>query len=326
MATTAPLVSVVIPMYNAADRIQATLQSVLAQSFRNFEIILVDDGSGDSTQSVARDVLATTDIPIMILAQPNQGPSKARNTGWRAASAPWVQFLDDDDALDSDKLQVQITGLAGLEQMPALIFSCWAGRSFSSTASKQVIEIHNPYMTKYPFESLIDPTNFIPFGSSLVSKAWLEKVSGFDERMTMIEDVDLQIRLLKVGAQFVAVSSHRPLFFYNNRPGSLSASRQRDFVEGVARNALCALDAAGAIGQSTQLMRQRVCQCLVHALLYYAPYDRSRFDYFYETIRKIDASFTRNPGRIFTLISAVIGWRRTELFAARARSWRARFS
>ena len=88
-----PLVSVVVPAYNAEDTVEKTIQDILLQSFRDFEIILVDDGSKDNTPAIC-DKLATTDSRINVIHQQNGGLSNARNNGTRVASGEYVTYID----------------------------------------------------------------------------------------------------------------------------------------------------------------------------------------------------------------------------------------
>src|SRR5688572_14211285 len=96
----APQVSVVIPAYNSARYIRASLQSIREQTCGDYEVIVVDDGSVDETRAA---VLAV-DGPVRYMYQSNAGPSAARNTGIRAATGELICFLDADDAWTPDKL------------------------------------------------------------------------------------------------------------------------------------------------------------------------------------------------------------------------------
>src|ERR1700722_15856506 len=97
------LVSVVIPAYNAEKWVSEAVKSVLTQTYKNLEIILVDDGSTDRTVELADSALKQGGRPYRILQQPNRGAAAARNLGWRAAKGTWIQFLDADDLLESQK-------------------------------------------------------------------------------------------------------------------------------------------------------------------------------------------------------------------------------
>ena len=89
-----PLVSVVIPTYNEVDALRLTLPTIFEQEYDNFEIILVDDGSMDSTVSCAQEGAAKYDTPFKIISQTNAGAAAARNTGWQQATGDIVAFID----------------------------------------------------------------------------------------------------------------------------------------------------------------------------------------------------------------------------------------
>ena len=105
-----PLVSVIIPAYKAAGHIVSAIESVLAQTFSDHEIIVINDGSPDTSQLL--EVLSPYRDRIRYLEQPNQGPSGARNTGIRAARGTYVAFLDSDDSWSPSYLGEQIRLLA----------------------------------------------------------------------------------------------------------------------------------------------------------------------------------------------------------------------
>lgn len=101
-----PCVSVLIPAYNAAEWIEQTIDSVLAQTWPNLEVIIVDDGSSDATLAVAQKF--ATDERVRVIAQLNQGAAGARNTALRYSQGDFIQFLDADDLLAPDKVEQQI--------------------------------------------------------------------------------------------------------------------------------------------------------------------------------------------------------------------------
>lgn len=91
------LVSIVIPIYNIEDVIIHSLDAVIDQTYKNIELILVDDGSTDNSINVAKDYLELKRWDYQVLVQPNRGPSAARNNGIRSAKGEWVLCLDGDD-------------------------------------------------------------------------------------------------------------------------------------------------------------------------------------------------------------------------------------
>ena len=101
-----PLVSVIIPVFNAEKTIASTISSALFQTYDNFEIILVNDKSTDNTLKILKD---TNDKRLRIInLRKNSGAAKARNTGISAAKGDFIAFLDADDLWNSDKLEVQL--------------------------------------------------------------------------------------------------------------------------------------------------------------------------------------------------------------------------
>lgn len=115
-----PKVSVIMPIYNKENYIEASLRSVLDQPFRDLEIIAVDDGSTDHSHAILTNV-AQTDPRVRVVCIPNGGVSKARNTGLSYATGEWIQFMDADDLLEPDYLTA---AMQVLEENPVdILFS-----------------------------------------------------------------------------------------------------------------------------------------------------------------------------------------------------------
>ena len=119
-ARPAPAVSVVVPCYNSASFLDGLQATLAAQTFRDFEIVIVDDGSTDA-RSVQ--MLAQLDPAIAVIRQANKGPAAARNTGIRAARAPLVLALDCDDAISPDFLAATVPALAAAPADVGYVFS-----------------------------------------------------------------------------------------------------------------------------------------------------------------------------------------------------------
>ena len=109
-----PLISVVIPTFNRALQVQAALKSVLAQTYPEFEVIVVDDGSTDGTGEAIQDIIRSQDTGgerIRYFFQPNRGSSVARNKGIEQARGEWIAFLDSDDVWLPEKLELQMQAI-----------------------------------------------------------------------------------------------------------------------------------------------------------------------------------------------------------------------
>ncbi len=113
-----PLVTAVIPLYNKRNFVVRAVESVLAQSYGNLELIIVDDGSTDGSLTALESV---RDPRLRVLTQPNRGPGAARNLGWRSGSGPLVAFLDADDLWNPDFLAWSVERLNGDAQIAASV-------------------------------------------------------------------------------------------------------------------------------------------------------------------------------------------------------------
>lgn len=209
----APTVSVVIPAHNAAWCVARAIDSVLAQRYRDFEVIVVDDGSTDETGAVvARYVNA-----VRLISQPNGGMSSARNAGIHAARGRYVAFLDADDRWLPDKLARQ---LALLEAHPELAF-CAAVATLENPEGVAIGEWRGHPGPSAGVSEVFANHAAVAGGASAVvaRKQLVAELGGFDERLSGAEDTDLWIRLAARGG-FACIDT--PMVVVLRRPGSVS--------------------------------------------------------------------------------------------------------
>jgi hypothetical protein len=188
---TVPSVSVVIPTYNRAQTIGRAVDSVLAQTYSDLEVIVVDDGSTDDT----RQVLARYGDAIRYLYQENQERRVARNNGIRHACGEYIAFLDSDDLWLPDKLRRQVAlldqnpqvGLVYGQMFPIDPDGTWHLRATRCTGWGQP----GPAMI---FEQLV-MRNLIPTPTVVARKRCFDHVGGFDPSLTCSEDWDLWLRI-----------------------------------------------------------------------------------------------------------------------------------
>ena len=105
------LVSIITPMYNSQRFIKSTIKSVQAQTYENWEMIIVDDGSADGSIDIANAFVENDERIQLIILQQNQGPAMARNKGIQVASGRYIAFLDSDDLWMPEKLEKQLDGV-----------------------------------------------------------------------------------------------------------------------------------------------------------------------------------------------------------------------
>jgi len=183
----APFVSVIIPVYNSADFLGQAIDSVLDQTFMDFEIIVVDDGSTDRTPEVS----AQYSDHIKYIRQPNGGNAAARNRGVVEARGRWLCFLDADDLWEPRKLERQLLDLLRHPEWRISFVRAW--KFFESGDSEP--------MPEAPSETqLWDRLVFYqPFGCShtgmMLHASCLKQVGGFDDTLRLSVDWDLFIRL-----------------------------------------------------------------------------------------------------------------------------------
>lgn len=195
MPSAPPLVSVVIPTFNRAKVVTRAIDSVLEQTYRNREVLVVDDGSTDDTA----DVLRSYRDRIVYIQQKNTGPSAARNRGIRESKGEFIAFLDSDDLWLATKLERQVGLLtdAGPETPCCLCDSLirMPGGQERSSFDIALLRPREPEGL-WLNPAMVLATRFVLFSQAvLVRREFLLDCGGYDERLRLMEDHDLALRL-----------------------------------------------------------------------------------------------------------------------------------
>ncbi len=182
-----PEVSIIMPTYNRSQKVVRAVESVLDQSFRDFEIIVVDDGSTDDTcQSLAKFGSSITYIRCPL----NRGVSAARNAGVRTASAPWIAFLDSDDYWLRDKLGVQMEFLRrNPEWVACQTEEIWIRRGRRVNPRRKHKKPSGDIFKRSLALCLVSPSSVV------VSRELFDEIGLFDETLQAAEDYDLWLRI-----------------------------------------------------------------------------------------------------------------------------------
>ena len=183
-----PKVSVIIPTYNRKKLIVRAIESVLAQTYRDFEIIIIDDGSNDETKNV----LIPYQSRIKYLYQENQGISAARNRGIKEAQGVYIAFLDSDDEWVEDKLAIQVDILdknppIGIIHNKLVILNDQGKKVGTKPAND----------SGKTFQELIEFGGDLPTSSVLTRSECFQKVGLFDESLPTMEDFEMWIRIAR---------------------------------------------------------------------------------------------------------------------------------
>jgi glycosyltransferase involved in cell wall biosynthesis len=203
-----PRVSVVVPCYNGGKFLPALLASLEAQTFRDFETVLVDDGS---TDPATQEALRQLPDGVRLVRQKNTGLPSARNTGFQNAAAPLVLPLDCDDTIAPDFLEKAVTRLRQAPSPRSFVFA-----DMKTHGARQGILARR----FNPFDQLF--LNQLPYALLMPRAAW-DHIGGYDETMRDgYEDWEFNLRLVKAGYRGLRIAE--PLFVYFVRPDGMQLS------------------------------------------------------------------------------------------------------
>lgn len=226
-----PLVSVIIPAHNAARWIRDSVSSALNQIWRTVEVIVVDDGSTDDTAAILD---SFTDDRLEVIRQIQSGASAARNAGMRVAGGELIQFLDADDELSADKIELQIDALR--RSPPGSIASC-AWVHLGPDGTRDPLE-RSAWTVTDPIDWLVDS---LLGGGMMQPACWLtpkdviDRAGPWNEALTLHDDGDFFARVLAQAATNVFVAGPRVLY----REHDASLSRHRDTRSAESAFAVC---------------------------------------------------------------------------------------
>lgn len=209
-------VSVIIPVFNGEKYIAMALESVFSQTYQNYEVIVIDDGSTDRTE----EVIASFSGKLKLIRQPNSGPACARNKGVENSIGELVAFLDHDDVWLPDKLHLQVKCLEQ-NKLVSLVYSDFGtfndqGIIEESASQTRGLFMPSGYIFPYLFFDPICWTSTV-----LVKRSCLDEIGAFDEdeNIHMAEDYDLWLRLSK---KFEFHYINKVTAMYRQSPNSLS--------------------------------------------------------------------------------------------------------
>ena len=237
-------VSIILPTYNRAGYIRDAIESVLKQTYGNFKLMIVDDGSTDNTEQVVAPYLS--DKRVRYMKQPNSGAAAARNYGLTVREGDFVAFIDSDDIWEPEKLGIQVSIMAALPEV-ALVCSDFSSITKSGSVEESHIRsyfsVFDDYNLNYPdifsnslkdkidglahgeevywgniYETMIFG-NLVLTSTCLIRSSVMDHVGVFDLRYTTLEDYDLFLKISKI---FPIALVGKPLIRYRYSDNQLS--------------------------------------------------------------------------------------------------------
>ena len=191
-----PNISVIIPAYNCGRYVSETVESVLAQTYQDYEIIIVDDGSTDNTKDVLAKFVDAYPNKVKYIFQQNAGEGGARNQGIKESIGDYVAFLDSDDIWLPTKLEKQMALVDSLEDKDVVVFGDqYHFNDNGEILAKSMFNILKPH-NGFIFEKLLSE-NFITTQTVMVKKSLFNNVGYFKQGMKYCADFDMWLRLAK---------------------------------------------------------------------------------------------------------------------------------
>lgn len=187
-------ISIIMPAFNSSKYIATTIESVLAQTFNDFELLIIDDGSTDNTSEIVNHY-CKLDTRITLLCQKNQGVSYARNQGLELAKGEYIAFLDSDDQWLPNKLEVHIQHFAKSSNLGIsfgrIEFMSFNGKPTGKLSNSQLFQITPKDL--YYENLIVTPSN------AVVRRAVIDSVGNFDSNLSGTEDAELFLRVAHKG-------------------------------------------------------------------------------------------------------------------------------
>ncbi len=215
-----PLVSIIMPVYNSEKTVKKSIISVLNQTYDNWELIVINDGSKDNSIEILK---RFNDNRIFLVEQENQGVVKARNNGMKSAKGEFIAFLDSDDIWVSNKLEIQIGYLLSTNKKFSYSKS-FCFRNDEALCTNCFTFVHINFTDK---EKIL-VYDYIPTLTVVMHKDIITTIGYFDEKLKSAEDWDYWIRILQ---KYEACYINEFLAKYRVSNTGLSGNLQKHFIE-----------------------------------------------------------------------------------------------
>lgn len=299
-------VSVIIPAFNSSKTIDRTIDSVLIQDYPNIEIIVINDGSTDNTESI----LKKYGNVIKYYNQQNFGVSIARNLGFEKSTGEYIQYLDADDLLARDKLIIQVNALQNKNADVA--YGDWI--KFIELNSNIVeLETISRKLIKRPIIELI--TDFwVPLSALLYSRKIVNKIGGWNTYLPIIQDARFALDAAIHNASFIYTPGVMG-YYRVNESNSLSTSSRFKFINDCFENA----KQVDKIWRKDYLFDSEKKNAIINVVRFcineFSNLDHNKFNEAVNFILDIDKKYIPNNSKTLRIMSQIFGYRMAEKIA-----------
>ncbi|MBD2385330.1 glycosyltransferase family 2 protein [Cylindrospermum sp. FACHB-282] len=306
-----PLVSVIIPCYNAAKFLSATLESVFNQNLKDYEIILIDDGSTDNTATLIRSLGSKVRAEFTS----NQGASAARNRGTKLAQGQFIQYLDADDLLRVDALEKRVNAL--VKTGADVAYSDWQkleegedNNFYPGEVVVRQIEDINPNPEIALFTDFWAPPAALVYHRRIV-----EAIGSWNESLPIIQDARFFLDAALVGGKFVYVPGVQADYRVQKTNNSLSRRHPANFVQDCFLNACQVEDiwkANGGITPERLIALEKVYGQIAR---FYFEYNRPKFSEVFAKIHHLNPNYLPSSPKTLRQLSKWLGYEQAEAIA-----------
>jgi glycosyltransferase involved in cell wall biosynthesis len=302
-----PLISIITPCFNSGKYIKDTIESVLYQTYTNFEWIIINDGSTDNTEEI---VQSYKDERIRYIYQENRGQCTASNKGIEASIGNFIKFLDADDIMNLTHLQNLIDCIKDEETL----ISCSWGRFYNDDLSSFKLERENVSKSLGSIEwikmALNQRHDMMPGWLWLIPRNIIRKSGGWDERFTLNNDFEFSIRLLLASKE--VKFSQNAIIYYRTNKNTLSSTYNESSLKNAIQSNILGIKLI--LTRENSELTRRICANRLQewAFITYPEFP-NLFFILNSEIKKLGGSNIKIEGGIyFRLIVFFLGWKKAK--------------
>jgi glycosyltransferase involved in cell wall biosynthesis len=306
-----PLVSILIPAYNAEKWLRDTIQSALSQTWPKKELIIVDDGSSDNTLKIAREFESKR---VKVITQKNIGACNARNRALSVSQGDFIQWLDADDLLDPGKITLQLANNDSSAETRTLYSCAWGRFYFRPQKAK-----FNPdplWQDLSPLKWLVSSFGegcMMPCSAWLVSRKLTDMAGPWDERLTLNDDGEYFCRVVSASERVKFISKAR-CYYRKGNFGSISFNWSKNALESLSLSLNLCIDHLLALENDENT--KRVCISLLQKFINsHYPADAEIINNIQKRIVELGGTVSSpKESRKFYFVRKIFGWKTSRFF------------